>query len=110
MSNIIAGDPAPTNPTARALLSALLEHDASGWIPEIHLDECPGDTCQGCDPQHLAVKAAQILVDLKAVAARREHEGLLAEQRHQLLDLDADSVFTIPGACCRSYLTAGGQP
>ncbi len=29
-----------------------------------------------------------------------ESEGALLEQRHQLLDLDADSRFTFPGACC----------
>lgn len=40
------------------LLTALLEHDASGWIPEIHLDDCEDDACQGCDPQHLAEVAA----------------------------------------------------
>jgi hypothetical protein len=59
VNDIIAGDPAPTNPAARnELLTALLEHDASGWIPEIHLDECEDDACTGCEPQHLAEKAA----------------------------------------------------
>lgn len=92
---------------ARELLVALLAHDA--WLPDLHRDVCEDDTCTGCDPQHLAEQAAQIIVDLKAIAARREREGLLAELRHQVYDLDADSAFTIPGACCRSYLNLGGQ-
>ncbi|MEW1754148.1 hypothetical protein [Streptomyces angustmyceticus] len=33
-------------------------------------------------------------------AAFRRKEALLAEQRHQLLDLDADSAYTIPGCVC----------
>lgn len=43
------------------------------------------------------VEAAARITALKAKAAR---EGLLAEQRHQLLDLDPDSAFTLPGSCC----------
>lgn len=39
------------------LLTALLEHDASTWIPEIHLDDCEDDSCTGCDPQHFVEKA-----------------------------------------------------
>jgi hypothetical protein len=35
----------------------------------------------------------------QAAAARRE-QGLLAEQRHQFLDLDADSAYTVPGCIC----------
>lgn len=27
-------------------------------------------------------------------------EGAVAEQRHQLYDLDADSAYTVPGATC----------
>jgi hypothetical protein len=34
--------------------------------------------------------------------------GLLAEQRHQLYDLDADSAYTIPGACRYPCPNAGG--
>lgn len=92
MNNIIAGSPVPTNPTA--------------VLPPAEWADRSSATCLDASP---AVLEAQILTDLKAIAARREREGLLAEQRHQLLDLDADSAFTIPGACCRSYLTAGGQ-
>lgn len=33
-------------------------------------------------------------------AAFRRKESLLAEQRHQLFDLDADSAYTIPGCIC----------
>lgn len=33
-------------------------------------------------------------------AAFRKKESLLAEQRHQLFDLDADSAYTIPGCIC----------
>lgn len=33
-------------------------------------------------------------------AAFRRKDSLLAEQRHQLLDLDADSAYTVPGCVC----------
>lgn len=32
----------------RELLSALLEHDSSGWIPEAHDDDCTAVACTGC--------------------------------------------------------------
>lgn len=35
--------------------------------------------------------------------------GQLLEQRHQLLDLDADSTCPIEGACRYPYLSLGGQ-
>lgn len=35
--------------------------------------------------------------------------GLLAEQAHALLDLDADSSCPIEGACRYPYLSLGGQ-
>jgi hypothetical protein len=34
--------------------------------------------------------------------------GLLAEQQHQLVDLDADASCPFEGACRYPYLTAGG--
>ncbi|MFD9259070.1 hypothetical protein [Streptomyces sp. NPDC059538] len=61
------------------------------------------------DIARLDVAEAVLIADLKAIAARREREGLLAEQRHQLLDLDADSVCPFTGATTYPYLTAGGQ-
>lgn len=33
-------------------------------------------------------------------AAFRRKDALLAEQRHQLFDLDADSTYTVPGCVC----------
>jgi hypothetical protein len=51
------------------------------------------------------VAEAVLIADLKVIAARREREGLLAEQRHQLLDLDADSTCPFEGACRYPYLT-----
>ncbi len=57
----------------------------------------------------LDVTEAVLIADLKAIAARREMAGLLAEQRHQLLDLDIDSTCPFEGACRYPYLTAGGQ-
>ncbi|MFF5778108.1 hypothetical protein ACFY7Y_14305 [Streptomyces virginiae] len=57
----------------------------------------------------LDVSEAVLIADLKAIAARREREGLLAEQRHQLLDLDADSTCPFEGACRYPYPTPGGQ-
>jgi hypothetical protein len=37
---------------------------------------------------------------LKQQAAAEEREALLAEQRHQYLDLDPDSVCCLPGLTC----------
>lgn len=53
------------------------------------------------------------LVELDAAVRELAHRrslaaGLLAEQRHQLLDLDADSSCSMPGACRYPYLNAGG--
>ncbi|MGW7636039.1 hypothetical protein [Streptomyces decoyicus] len=36
----------------------------------------------------------------REAAALRRKESLLAEQRHQLFDLDADSAYTITGCIC----------
>ncbi|MFB6805401.1 hypothetical protein [Streptomyces sp. NPDC056387] len=44
-----------------------------------------------------------------ALEAARTRDGLLAEQRHQLLDLDADSTCPFEGACRYPYLSLGGQ-
>jgi cytochrome c5 len=74
MSDIIAGSPAPTNPTssaqlhsaaeaaplmtpAKRLLAALSARAAAPKILDLHLDDCEDDACQGCDPQYLAEKA-----------------------------------------------------
>jgi hypothetical protein len=51
----------------------------------------------------------QLAQVLQAAAARREMAGLLAEQRHQFLDLDADSSCPFEGASRYPYLTLGGQ-
>ncbi|MFJ8208168.1 hypothetical protein [Streptomyces sp. NPDC096033] len=47
-------------PEQRLLLAGLVEHDASGWIPDVHLDDCEDDACRGCDPQHLAEQGADM--------------------------------------------------
>lgn len=44
---------------------------------------------------------------VKQLAATRTRAGLLAEQRHQYLDLDVDSACTVPGSSCPSCLPAG---
>ncbi|MFF8829272.1 hypothetical protein [Streptomyces sp. NPDC015131] len=49
------------------------------------------------DLARVDVPLAQLAADLRAAALRQAE---LAEQRHQYLDLDADSEFTIPGSCC----------
>jgi len=75
------------NPSDRELLAALLEHDASGWIPEAHDDDCDDDSCTGCVQCPVAT-----IADLDrspreavgAVTALRQHAGFLAECRHQL--------------------------
>lgn len=43
------------------------------------------------------VPATQVAADVKALQTRR---ALLVEQRHQYLDLDTDSAFTVPGCIC----------
>ncbi|MFD8144770.1 hypothetical protein [Streptomyces sp. NPDC059708] len=48
------------------------------------------------------------MVALKCTTADQFRAGELAEQRHQFLDLDADSVCPMAGACRYPYLTAGG--
>ncbi|MFE9844759.1 hypothetical protein [Streptomyces goshikiensis] len=57
----------------------------------------------------LDVTTADLIIDLKAAAARRERAGLLAEQRHQFLDCDVDSVCPYTGATLYPYLRTGGQ-
>ncbi|MFE0088823.1 hypothetical protein [Streptomyces sp. NPDC059016] len=52
------------------------------------------------DLARVDVPAAKVAADAKALADKRTRDGLLAEQRHQYLDLDADSAFTVPGSCC----------
>ncbi|MGW6872846.1 hypothetical protein ACWGHA_10985 [Streptomyces xanthophaeus] len=61
------------------------------------------------DIARLDVTEAVLIVELKALAARREREGLLAEQRHQLYDLDSDSTCPFEGASRYPYLRTGGQ-
>lgn len=46
-----------------------------------------------------------LLTHVDPITAARA--GELLEQDHQLLDLDADSAYTIPGACYGSYLNFG---
>lgn len=48
------------------------------------------------------------MLRLKREAAARLRAGELAEQWHQIYDLDADSAYTIPGAVYGSYLQLGG--
>jgi hypothetical protein len=49
------------------------------------------------------------MLAMKRAASDRLHAGELAEQRHQLLDLDADSTCPLAGACRYPYLTLGGS-
>lgn len=60
---------------------------------------------QAAAAEHLAESAARLGLSPEEYAKTGGH----ATDEHWVFDLDADSVFTIPGACCRSYLT-GGQP
>lgn len=41
-----------------------------------------------------------VAAEIAALADKRTRDGLLAEQRHQYLDLDPDSKFTAPGCAC----------
>ncbi|MFD8577328.1 hypothetical protein ACFV1H_18595 [Streptomyces virginiae] len=43
-------------------------------------------------------------------AITKKHAGQLLEQRHQFLDLDADSVCPFSGASLYPYPTTGGTP
>ncbi|MFJ7269353.1 hypothetical protein ACIQV3_22375 [Streptomyces sp. NPDC099050] len=49
----------------------------------------------------------QQMLRLKREAADRQRAGELAEQWHQMYDLDADSI-PFPGAVYGSYLQLGG--
>jgi hypothetical protein len=49
------------------------------------------------------------MLAMKRTAANRLHAGELAEQRHHLLDLNADSACPFAGACPYPYLQSGGQ-
>ncbi|MFD5419428.1 hypothetical protein ACFWJT_15565 [Streptomyces sp. NPDC127069] len=82
------------------LLAGLVEHVASGWIPDAHLDDCDDDGCTGCDPQylrevHLSACAAEAGMTPEAYT----RQGLLAEWHHQIDD---------PAVPYSPYLTAGG--
>lgn len=48
-----------------------------------------------------------VLTHVDAITATKA--GELLEQRHQLLDLDADSTCPFEGACRYPYLKPGGQ-
>lgn len=50
----------------------------------------------------------QEMLRLKREAAARLRAGELAEQYHQMYDLDADSI-PFPGAVYGTYLQLGGQ-
>jgi hypothetical protein len=52
------------------------------------------------DLSRLDVPAEQVAAEIAALTAKRTRDALLAEQRHQFLDLDADSAFTVPGCIC----------
>lgn len=105
----------------RELLSALLDHDASGWIPEIHLDDCEDDACRGCEPQHLAERASRIdhlinptaedwaRIDAQHVQASK---GERLEYAHLKYDADSDAVtrpFTYLGKGISARLIDGGK-
>lgn len=49
------------------------------------------------DLARVDVPAAEVAAEVKAAAAKQAE---LLEQRHQFLDLDADSQFTVPGCIC----------
>jgi hypothetical protein len=49
------------NAKDRELLAAVFEHETVNL--DIHLDDCEGGACMGCDPQHLAEKAAAQLAE-----------------------------------------------
>lgn len=56
------------------------------------------------------VPAAQVADEFVALKQQAVHEGLLAEQRHQYLDLDPDSVCCPPGFTCVTCPPADGSP
>jgi hypothetical protein len=60
-------------------------------------------------PEIARLDAGLQMVAAKREAADRMRAGELAEQRHQLLDLDADSKCPLAGACRYPYLTLGGS-
>ncbi|MFB8393714.1 hypothetical protein [Streptomyces yangpuensis] len=73
-------------------------------------DTFPVSTDSPALAAHAPAPLDRVDADLQSLAARREMAGLLAEQRHQFLDLDADSTCPFEGASRYPYLTLGGQP
>lgn len=81
MSHIMPASSGDTNPeislsrfgaTDRELLAAVFEHETVNIF--IHLDDCEDGACTGCDPQHLAEKAAECeSADLKSRVTRAIH-------------------------------------
>jgi hypothetical protein len=55
------------------------------------------------------VPLTQVADELRALKAKALREGLLLEQRHQFLDLDADSVCCLPGTACVACPPKGDQ-
>jgi hypothetical protein len=91
----------PTDP----LWQHLADMTANPFIPELHDDACDDTGCTGCrQPRsgiaRLDVPTETVAAEFVALKAKRTTDALLAEQRHQFLDLDADSQFTVPGSCC----------
>jgi hypothetical protein len=57
----------------------------------------------------LDVPLTQVADELRALKAKALKDGLLLEQRHQYLDLDADSVCCLPGTACVACPPKGDQ-
>ncbi|MFI7096786.1 hypothetical protein [Streptomyces lydicus] len=73
--------------TARQFFAAL-DPNTPPYIPELHHDDCEDPDCTRC-------------IELTPTSPQTNAtEGALAEQRHQLFDLDADSAYTVPGCIC----------
>lgn len=98
----------PNRPlSAREFLS--LPTSGVPFIPELHADDCDDVTCVRCvkpptSTSRMDVPAAQVAAEFAALKAKRTTDGLLAEQRHQYLDLDADSVCRPVGFNCPACL------
>ncbi|MFI5985115.1 hypothetical protein ACIBEA_30140 [Streptomyces sp. NPDC051555] len=90
-------DTLPTDTTSLAI-AGLPRSPASRYTPS------PAELArQAAANEHLIQSAAALGLSPEEYIKAGGH----ATDEHWVLDLDADSVFTIPGACCRSYLTGG---
>lgn len=122
MSDIIAGSPAPTNPAlapAPQLDAWNLANPVGTWVVAYPGARGHRSLITQTRAAAFASSSGRPVVFLRGYGSyialthvdviTAEKAGQLLEQKHQFLDLDADSSCPIEGACRYPYLSLGGQ-